>query len=400
MKVFISYPSKDGLKYAKTLHSILSKRGHDPYLIDHEICVGETIWDEIANEILTRKLSIFVITRSSQESEGQKQEYDLAVARYKKRLAFAEENSWKIVEARFPFLTPPKGLIFNDKDFEQKCESISTQLVKTQNKEEEIQETTINFQQKSFEKLDDRGLDKSEVAKCLENLSSSYQNQSVIPEAFAVKVVEKTNNDFVNVGFNYRLPREWFLTYDETKTAYSNEFLFQEFGREIALGERDYLVTSIMKTSKIHISEESDNPEDLLEQIKEAMSTLNKLGHKPKILFPSIPHYLTMHQFKEEAYLKYSNVTPQPVLRASLNIDGVELKLIEPLGRIPKETILFGDDAIIWHVKRYKDSGALYIDLGNDILYHQKYVDTVALTTIRCEINPEGVFILKRKDSA
>jgi hypothetical protein len=381
------------------LHSILSSRGHDPYLIDHEICVGDIIWDEIANEILTRKLTIFVITRSSQESEGQKQEYDLAVARYRKRFAFAEENSWEIVETRFPFLTPPKGISFNDKDFEQKCEAISAQLVKAQEKENEIQETRIETEQPSFKKLDDSGLDKSEVEKCLSNLLSSYQEQTVIPEAFVVKRVDEINNDFVHIGFNYRLPREWFLTYDETKTVYANEFMFQEFGRDITLGERDRLVTVVMKTPNIRISEGPDKPEVFLEQIKEAMSTLNKLGHRPKILFPSIPHYLTMYQFKGDACVKYSNVIPTPVLRASLHVEGAELKLIEPLGQIPKETILFGDDAVIWYVKRYKDTGALYADLGNDILYPKKYVDVLALTTVKCEINPDGVFILKRKDS-
>jgi hypothetical protein len=399
MRVFISYSSKDGLKYAEALESILSKRGHDTYLIDHEICIGETIWDEIANEILTRRMNVFVITQSSEESKGQKQEYDLAVARYKKRFAFAEEKSWKIVEKRFPFLTPPKGISFNDKDFEDKCESISSQLVKAQDKEEQIQETKVKVEQTSFEKLDDSGLDKSEVTKCLEHLSTSYQGQTVIPEAFIVRAVEKIRDDFVSIGFNNRLPREWFLTFDETKTVYSNEFLFQEFGKDIALGERDYLVASIMKTPKVNISEEPDEPEVFLKQIKEAMSTLNKLGHKPKILFPSIPHYLTMHMIKK-AHVKYSSATPTPVLRASLDIDGVELKLIEPLGQIPKETILFGEDAVTWYVKKYKDTGALYTDLGNDTLYPRKYVDAVALTTVRCEISPEGVFILKRKDSA
>ena len=399
MKVFISYSSKDGLKYAKILHSILSKRGHNPYLIDHEICASQTIWNEIAAEIQARKLSIFVITKSFPRSKGQKQEYGLAVAKYQNGMAFAEENSWKIVETRFPFLLLTKGLLFNDEDFEKKCEIISTQLVKAQDKEEEVQEIEVNLKQKSFEKLDASGLDESEVAKCLENLSCSYQNQTVIPEAFNIKEVENINGDFVNIGFNHRLPREWFLSFDETKTIYSNEFLFRGFGSNITLGEREHLVKSVMETPDLFFSEIASNkPELLLKQIKEAISELNALGHKPKIIFPSIPDYLNMHLFKEEAHLKYSTVTPKPALQASLIINGVELKLIGPLGQFPKETILFADDAVAWHVKRYQNQGALYADLGNDRLYPKKYVNVLAFTTVRCEINPESIFVLKSKE--
>lgn len=191
MRIFISYSSKDGIQYAKKLHEVLSKRGHDAYLIDHSICVTQNIWDEIGKEILSRERTIFIITESSQESRGQKQEYDLAVSRYKERMALAKENSWKIVETRFPFLIPPKGLTFNQENLDEICEYISTQLLKLQDQEARVQEISVEPNQTKFEKLDTAGLDETVVIKCLENLSSSYQNQTIIPEAFNTREAKK-----------------------------------------------------------------------------------------------------------------------------------------------------------------------------------------------------------------
>jgi hypothetical protein len=398
MQVFISYSSKDGIKCAKTLHSILTRRGHDAYLIDHAICAGQTIWDEIAKEIQNRKLAIFVITASSKESKGQKQEYDLVVTTYKKRMALAEEKSWDIVKDRYPFLLSPKALTFNDNDIEQVCDEISSQLVKAQDKESSIQETEICAEQKSFKKLNEEGLVHSELDKCLQNLSTSYQSQTIIPEAFNVEGITETDEQFVNVGFNYRLPRNWFLTFDETRKVYANEFLFQEFGGNIAFGEKAHLVKKVMETANIaYTEEESDIPERFLAQLENALRTLNALGHKPKVLFPTIAHYLAMHALGRKAQMKYDN-EPNSVLRASLVFGVSELKIIEPLGLIPQETILFTEDAISWRVKE-QNHGALYADLGNDRLYSKKYVNALAFTTIKCDVNNQGIFLLKNKNS-
>lgn len=290
MKVFISYSSKDGTQYAKKLREVLSERGHDAYLVDHSLCVTENMWDEIGKEILGRERTIFVITESSQESRGQKQEYDLAVARYRKNMALVKEDSWKIVENRFPFLTIPKGLIFNQGNLETICESISTQLVRLQDQEAKVENIKVKPKQIKFEKLDNNGLDESEVTKCLDVLSSSYQNQTIIPEAFFVKEVKNADSAFVNIGFNHRLPREWFLPYEQTNIEYANDFLFQQFGRDIAFAERDYLVKSVVKTPNvINLEAEPQEPDSLLAKIKEGISIIEKAGHKPRVIFPSIP---------------------------------------------------------------------------------------------------------------
>jgi len=399
MRVFISYSTKDGILYAKKLREILSYRGHDPFLADHDICVSEIIWEEIFKEIKNRERSIFVLTESSRKSRGQKREYDYAVAKYKEGFAFMSEKASKmeILDNCFPALFAPRGLIFDDDNFEGKCETISAQLVRLQDKERLVQEREIDKRKKPFPELTLDGLDKSEVAKCMSSLFDSYQKETVIPHAFITNEAGESE-ELVNIGFNYRLPREWFLSYDETHKVYSNEYMFRQFGRNIALGERKYLNSQVMSNENIlHIEGRALSAEDLLEKIDEAISLIEGNGFRPTIIFPTIDHRRKMQAFSREngkTRLKYSNLVPRPTLDSSLMSKGVELKLISPLGKIPTNSIVFGRGAIRWLLKWYPKFGALHIDMGNDRFYKKKFVQVVAVTTVRCEIDPKGIVVI------
>jgi len=404
MRVFISYSSRDGRDYAKKLFEVLSKRGHDPYLFDHG-CVSEIVWDEIAEEIGTRELSIFLVTESTRKSNGQKQEYDLVVAKYRKRMAFESEKASQMgfLGKVFPFLYPYRELIFNDINLEEKCEIISTQLVKLKDKESSVRKEEIKPETTGFPKFMLEGLDRSEVAKCVGNLFDSYQMETVIPDAFRTNEA-KGSEKLVNIGFNYRLPRGWFLSYDETHTVYSNELMFRQFGRAIALGERKYLNDQVMSNENVlHIEGRALSAKDLLEKINEAISVIKGNGFKPNIIFPTIDHRTKMHTLSREngkAHLKYSKNIPRPTLDPSLIVDGMELKLISPLGKIPTNSIVFGKGAVRWLLKRYPKFGSLHIDMGNDRLYPKKFVQVVALTTARCEIDPKGIVVIEANNEA
>lgn len=400
MRVFISYSSKDGIDYAKRLCEVLKEHGHDPFLIIHELCVSESPWDTIFREIKSRELVVFVVTESSQTSDGQKQEYDFATAKYKRKTAFSSESAWKkgIVDNRFPSLTIPQALVFSDKDFEEKCETVSTQLVRLKDRLEAVEEQEIDQKEISFPKLTIEGLDESEIAKCKAILCESYQSETIIPEAF-IQTEAKVMKDMVNIGFNHRLPREWFLAYDETNTEYSNDFMFSEDGRNIAMGEREYLCHLIDENKEILVFERaSDAPEDFLEQIKRAILVVSNKA-KPKTIFPTINDWLKMYHFKKDASIKYDNLTPRQILRSSLTVEGTGLKIIEPLGKIPKHTILFCDNGVKWYTKHYPEYGALYLDLGNDRFYPKKFVQEIALTTVKCEIDSQGIAILKSNET-
>lgn len=237
MKVFISYSSKDGRNYAEKLRDTLEKRGHAPFLVDHDACASENLWDVIAKDCLNCDITVFLVTPSSQESRGQKQEYDLVVCNYRDRMSFVREDT-KNALGPFPFLQPQRRLEFNDSNFEQLCDELSSQLVTLQDKKKEVEEGPKTDEDGQLPELSTEGLDKSEVDDCIRKLNASFKFETIIPEAFRTIPHDKKTSDlkFVNIGIHHRLPREWFLT----NQPYANDLIFQEFGRTIALGEQKY----------------------------------------------------------------------------------------------------------------------------------------------------------------
>jgi hypothetical protein len=399
MRVFISYSSKDGIDYAKTLHHILTKNGHDTYLIDHEIRASQTIWDEITKEIAARELVVFVITESSQYSRGQKQEYDFAVYKYKKHVALVREDVWKsgTIEKVYPLLFPQEGLTFSDKDLESKCETLSSQLVRLLDKERAVQETEIEGGQ-SFEKLSVEGLDSDEIKKCVDDLSDSYQRQTIVPNMFSLKELRLVDKDMVRIGFSYMIPREWFLPHEKMEVEYSNEFIFREFGREIALGERRYISQKIIESKGINSVEgDLSSVKSFAEILKQTSSMIKEKKLTPKVIFPTIPDYMKMMRLGSGSIIKYKDVYPSPVFSSQLLGDGTDIRLIEPLGNFPSFTIILTDNAATWHLKRYPKHGALYIDLGNDRFYPKRSVQVVAFTAFKLEADAQKIFLLKNK---
>jgi hypothetical protein len=399
MRVFISYASKDGTNYAKTLHNILTKNGHDAYLIDHEICASQTIWDEITKEIAKRERIIFIITESSQYSKGQKQEYNFAVCEYKKLIALAREDAWKsgVVDKVYPLLKPPKGLTFDDEDFKSKCQTLSSQLVRLLDKERVVQETEIKTDQ-TFEKLSVEGLDVAEIEKCIDSLSDSYQRQTIVPNMFSINESTSSDKDMVRIGFSHMIPREWFLPYEKTEVEYSNEFIFREFGREIALGERAYISQNIIESEEINfVKGDLNSVKSFAESLRQTSSIINEKKLTPTVIFPTIPDYMKMMNLGSEATIKYKDVYPSPVFSSKLLGDGADVRLIPPLGQFPSFTIILTKNAATWRLKRYPKHGALYIDLGNDRFYPKRYVQAVAFTTFKLEVDAQKVFLLKSK---
>lgn len=129
---------------------------------------------------------------------------------------------------------------------------------------------------------------------------------------------------------------------------------------------------------------------NLPKSIMLAIEKMRNNGFEPNIFWPTLNCWTGMHKWKE-ARVQYNNSLSKPKLASTLKIGEADLKIIPPLGKSPRISLLLGSDVIKWHVKRYPEHGALYIYLGNDRLYPMKYVECIAGTTVRCEINPKGI---------
>jgi hypothetical protein len=387
MRVFISYSSKDGKSYANKLYEIVGEHGHDPFLIDHDTFPGENIWDTIGKECRKRDLAIFVLTPSSIVSKGQKQEYDLVVSFYLNRLAFlSEDSNVEAIFDRYPFLKPYLAATFHGSNFEDDCTRLASQLVGLQDRAKAIAKQ--RYKENGLPKLSQEGLDVSEVENCLMNMNKVFQIETIIPEICRTKVHDmKPQLSFTMIGFAYHLPIDWFKT---DRPSVSNDFLFQQFGRSIALGERSYLHESILSNKEIVNVQDKFSASGILKAIEQ----IQGCGFKPDLIFPPLECWTSMHHWHNKAYVNYSHEPSRPHLKATLVVDGHSLRIVPPLGDVPEKTIVFSRHAITWHVKPHPKYGALSVVLGRGRLYPLKYAELIAGTKANCEIDPKGVSTL------
>jgi hypothetical protein len=179
------------------------------------------------------------------------------------------------------------------------------------------------------------------------------------------------------------------MPYEITKQVYCNDVMFSQFGRMIALSEQHYIEKKILENNKIRKINSDFSPEGILNAVKITASS----GYKPDLIAVPIDFWIRMHHWSKNARVEYSKKIPKPKLSATLNLNETKLKMIHPLGKFPKESILLSTKTISWKVKKYP-TGALYAVLGNHQIYPLKWVEMLAGTTAKCELIPEGIAIL------
>ena len=233
-------------------------------------------------------------------------------------------------------------------------------------------------------------LDASSIDKCISSLQESYQTETIISEVCdRITAVEEATEEFVHIGFHYRLPRLWFLPYEVTNQCFCNDYLFRQFGRSIALTEAKYFENSILGNGAILRTEVAFSPNDILKAVDEMRSR----GFEPTMITFPLSFWKDLYRWSGDAHVEYSTVDPRPKLDATLVLNGNRLKIINPLGSFPKEPILLSKNAVEWEAKRNPE-GALYVVLGNHQLYPLKYVELLAGISVKSAINPEEISIL------
>ena len=181
MRVFISYSAKDGTNAANKLHEILHKHGHDAFHIDHDAVTGDQIWNTIGKELLSRERTIFILTPSSLESKGQKQEYGLVCQSYTKHLTFIRKDlETKKAFEEYPFLKTCKAAFFDDDNLEEACNTLAVDLIKLQDTEDQKE---TKFTEENIPRLSRKDLDSEEINKSIQNLNrESKLIKNRIPE--------------------------------------------------------------------------------------------------------------------------------------------------------------------------------------------------------------------------
>ena len=393
MRVFISYSSKDGKDYAQKLNEILNGHGHDSFFADHDTLPAESIWETIPKECLNRDMSIFVVTPSSEESKGQREEYLLIVTSHKEpRMSFRHkavlfEELFKF----YPRLTPFRDNDFDDANFVSKCTELAIDLVRVQDIRKYSEETKEEYKATFLPQLSTKDLDDSEIANCLKNLRESYERETIIP--YICRIItgrQSSPQGYVTIGFSHLLPRDWFFPRMNHETVFCNDFVIQQFGRSIALAEREYLQKQILENDKIPKCEITFNPDEILSVIEK----MGADGNQPDTIFLTIPQYVETHHWRGKACIKYNYNVSGRVSNAVLVVDKYELQIVQPLGNIQKKAVLSSKNAILWSAVAHPDQGALFATLGNSELYPTKFAQLVAFTRAKCEVDPNGILVI------
>jgi hypothetical protein len=99
LRVFISYPTRDGIDKAKQAANLLKEAGHQVWIWYHSKTVGALTWREIANCIVYDSDAVlYICTSSSQQSWGQGQEAGYALNHRKKVIVIALDGAKVPVE--------------------------------------------------------------------------------------------------------------------------------------------------------------------------------------------------------------------------------------------------------------------------------------------------------------
>jgi hypothetical protein len=392
MRVFISYSAKDGKDFAKRLNDTLSKRGHDSFFADHDILRSQGIWEVIPKQCLSRDVAIFVITPSFKESKGQKEEYLLVVGDHLERMALKSQKvEYGDVFDFYPCLKSYKAEVFDESTFDSVCEKIAADLVRLQDLKNASLQSREKYKDDFLPELSTEGLDIKEVANCLRHLHESFDEETIVPYVCRV-VVEKDSfsKGFMTIGFNNLLPKEWFLPKEKQETVVVTDFMFREFGREIALAERSHLQGNILANSDVPKAKIDFSPQGIASVVEQ----MRGRSAEPDLIFPTIEQYIEMIGWKGNAHVEYHNVHSGRVLNATLIIDKSELQIITPLGRITQKAIILSKSSIRWHARVHPKYGALFTALGRSQLYPEKFAQLTAFVSAKCEMDPNGITVI------
>jgi hypothetical protein len=157
-------------------------------------------------------------------------------------------------------------------------------------------------------------LDQKKIEHSKEILLKNYFESSIIADAVNVTNYDKKapSQEFLKIGrWNY-VPKEWFL--DPTVIP---DFVFMEFGRSIALGEKKYLIEQMVSNEKIrHEKIEVIDYDILSEFVSEFPSSF-----QPSVLFVPIKYFVEMLVDWTREKKKML------VARNFIEIDGTKLKI-------------------------------------------------------------------------
>ncbi|QQG40036.1 MAG: toll/interleukin-1 receptor domain-containing protein [Candidatus Aenigmatarchaeota archaeon] len=124
MYIFVSY-SKEGLNYASIVKNKLAGKQHITFLSHDESYGGSEAWTQISEALYNARVVIFVVTESSQTSDGQTAEFNATMNNAKPYIPFIKDG---IVLKQFYIMTARNHIKFNDSNISDKTDELTSSI--------------------------------------------------------------------------------------------------------------------------------------------------------------------------------------------------------------------------------------------------------------------------------
>jgi hypothetical protein len=115
----------------------------------------------------------------------------------------------------------------------------------------------------------------------------SYFKASVIDQIVNVRDCERGDENFLRLYRRIYVPKEWF-----TRTDIFSDLVFQEFGSDIALSEKKFIVDEILKNNQIR---RTTVDEINLRNLEETAGSLIGAGFEPTVILAPIDYFVPFY---------------------------------------------------------------------------------------------------------
>ena len=398
-KVFISYPTKDGLDWAIKTKDVLTHAGITAFLDKHDVKAGSPGWIKIGREISESQIIIIIGTAQSYYSYGVTLETEAAL-NLKKPIVTLRHDDAKI----FEILYAPKFDPFEtEEQLISRCSKITTDFNAI------IEEHRIHMLRFQKDVADGgvpsqptvttgitpappppnlSGLYMDKVNRALTEIKDAYESHTIVPSLARVRPfdsLQDSTKEFTQIYVSFFHPVKDFI-------APQPALMMVEVGMAVAYGERNFINKQLFEKGPVtKISQE----EVTIQKIRDILSDLKAGGFQPNVMLAPLEHYVDfMQSWTEQGCIEWR----APSREILLLDNETKLQVFWSNKYVPFHSdVLIMDNRIgEWIIKPAPNGQALDVRISRSALYPETRVQVTAKTTVHYKLDqPSGMRILK-----
>lgn len=405
MKLFISYCHDGaGLKYATRAKKVCSDRDIKAWVWKHDASAVVRMPTDIANNIQTSNAMLIIVTKGTEASDPQKDEWSIADHLHLVKCSIREKGFSIPIE-----LSGKACFEFDDNDFDRICNKVIDDVIPYVAIEKPIptdvkavitiekpiptdEPTRLSQIQDIAAKLNrnQKLIKQDTIDEFNKSVWEGYRESALVREI--VSLAEASNEDLENFR---KLAIYSGINLDKCNAPdYHWGFAFRQLGREIAAAEQKELVRVIEKEVK-KLDTPCNEKNDELSIVQHEIERLHSIGHMPTVILAppsmlkSFVHFFTEDRGKVD-------FTRERGSAATLEIKGFGRLRIYLLGggRLQDNMVILNGSDIQWNILVDPDTHYA-VTMGIGIGDNPNMATFIVGTTIKCIVQVrEGISII------